>query len=214
MRQLQSLFTWLALLAAVAVSAAAAVHVTRQGLPEPNPAEALVARGDLVRYLSTADLSQESRGTTVRLIDRLENEFRQGRDWQGDLTPLDDAAWERFQANFAHVMEVWFLDKVDRFHQLPVDARNRFLDREINNILRWRVVTSERSGQAPPRPAPERRRGRGRGPGGNRDLGAIIGVISRIAEQASDAERRRCEEFLAALQLRFMNRALERLPGA
>ncbi len=238
MPRLRNLLTWTALLGLLTVSSVAAVSVVRSGLPAADPVQTLVARGDLIDYLSTTDLRLISQADKFRLIARLEGEFRQSGDWDADLAALAPSPWKQFQENFTLLMEVWFLDKVERFHQLPPESRGAFLDREIDNVLQWKLVTrtratAERStgdaaGTGPAtatldRPPPglgEGRRGRKgrpaepvvrqRPPG---RLGDIVEAIGGITDRTRGRQRRRCEEFLAALEMRVLTRAMQRFGG-
>ena len=192
MRLLRDVATYLALFGLVAVSLASGIQVYRQGLDDPDR----IDQSELVDWLSRHDVAAEPRETKLRLVHRMERDFKLGVDWQEDIDALEPARWDRFQSNFKLLMQIWLMEKVDRFFEIEDVEREEFLDTEIANLMAWRPV--------------DQRDARN----GARQWMRIDTLHEQLQEWIRDAsrdDRRRMSIFLQAVQGRMLERALERM---
>jgi hypothetical protein len=120
-------------LAAAIISAATYVLFVR--LPEP----ATASRAGLVRWLVQRDLSSESEGCRIALVDRLTDEVRAADAWSEPVT-LTPRQRAQLQDNLAVLKKTWFLSRVDRLLQLPAAGRDAYLDEEIAVVYAWGSV--------------------------------------------------------------------------
>jgi hypothetical protein len=114
---------------------AVATYVAFVRLPDPSTA----SRAGLVRWLVQRDLSRESEGRRIALVDRLTHEVRLADEWSGpvELTPPQRA---RLTDNLAVLKKTWFLSRVEQLFQLPAASRDAFLDEQIAVVYAWGSV--------------------------------------------------------------------------
>jgi len=199
MRRLREFLTIAILLGLSLVSLAATTRVVRQPLPEGSS----VDLRQLVDWLATHDVSGEPRSTKLQIIAQMEREFRDGAKWQAKVEQLAPETEAQFERNFAELMEVWFLDKVAEFHRCRPENRQRYVDKELRNILSWPVLDTSGNG------AGGRRRERGGGL-----LGELAQRIQRVLEDADEQQQQQAQEFIMAIQAQMIQRTLDRVqPG-
>ena len=192
-RHFRDLISALVLVAAVAVSVAAAVRVARQKLPD-EVAQPL----DFDVWMIDRDLSQESEATRQRLARNIEQGLRDG-DWAARVRKLDADQRQRVEDNFAQVLELWFLDKMHRYFAQPEHKRQEYLDREIDKLMR--LVQAR---------MPSGARSRGGFPGALVGIGMMNHQVDEWIAAADPALQPQMREFQIALQNRLIARELER----
>jgi ssRNA-specific RNase YbeY (16S rRNA maturation enzyme) len=198
MRRTREILTMVILAGLSLVSLAATTRVVRQPLPEGSS----VDLRQLVDWLATHDVVEEPRSTKLQIIAQMEREFRDGAKWQAKVEQLSPEEMSQFEKNFAELMEVWFLDKVAEFHRCRPENRQRYVDKELRNIMSWPVLTRSESAAG----------------GGKKKRGGLLGElalrIQRVLEDADEQQQQQAQDFLMAVQAQMIQRTLERVqPG-
>jgi hypothetical protein len=153
----------------------------------------------LFEWLSGRDLTVEFTHTKLRLARRLAEDFRQGYDWQHDLSRLDGQRRDRLIQNFRELACAWLLDRADRYVSLGEPDRTAFIDQQLDDLLYWPVWQRQRT----------------------RHLAGMLPANPALAVQQIDvwtggvqaAERQRIQQFTNALYVRWLQRGLQFLPG-
>ena len=76
----------------------------------------------------------------VKLGDRLQRELAENVDWPAELAALTPEQRELLLDNVNELAIASFDSKVERFFQKPEDKRATFVDRQIDEIIRWAIV--------------------------------------------------------------------------
>ncbi len=194
MRRLKSVVTILALCLLVGVSLAATIHVARQGLPEPDVADRLVDRRKLLDFLTATDLRHQPEVVQAKLMRRLEDDLRHDEDWSADLERVPEASQKLFADNLAWLLRLWFLGKVEQFHSLPEDRRNRFVDRQLNTVMRWPRMPAGQGASGKPRR-------------GHR-LETAMASLQASGQGLDERQQTQARQFVSALQQRFIARTM------
>ena len=185
----------LALAAALGVTVTAAVQIYCYRLPDPASAD----REDLIRWLVTRDLCNESINTQRTLASRLEEEFSQDIDWEATAGQLDSAQRERLWRNVLVLLEPWFDDKVDAYYALPPAERPAYVDRLLTTIGVWSNIESLRADSAADGKPKQASSG-------------LLTVLSRKTEQwkqrAEPERRKQMAQFILAVQCRWLARRI------
>lgn len=198
MRKHRGILTIVALAALVA-AVAAAWAVFFPPLPDPEVAN----RKQLMLWLVTRDLHAETPGLHQRLARRLEEEFRDGVDWDQCGELLSVSQRRRVWENILTLLEPWFLDKADTYAELTPPEQEAYLERQIETIEVWRGAESL---QPPPSEASDPQ---------TQPTSLMQHVFSHLKtwkEQAEPDRRDRIERFQAALQMRWLARKMPKLP--
>lgn len=193
LRKLRDALTLIIFGIVLAVSVAAGVEAARQGLPEPVFSDPL----ERLRWLSLHDIRSEPREVKLRFAHRLEEDFSQQVDWQGQIDLFNDAQWKQFEENFDDLMRLWFMQKVDTWSSLPSDEQNLYLDDQLGYLMSWKTLKRN-----PPK-ASEGRRKR------QQQLAGFTAVSKRVQSwmaAESPAQRNRIENFAQAVIDRLVQR--------
>jgi hypothetical protein len=182
----------LALAALLAAGVGAGRFLFRPGLSDPAVADS----DELLRWLVTRDLGQESARTRLVLVQRLEQEFRAGVDWEALNQQMTDAHRKQLWNNIPLLLGPWLSEKASHYSQLPVTQRLKFIDGVIDSLLAWRGADRLQTAQSSEASSSQSR-----------------GVVSVFLEQVEECrrnadvrQREHISQFLAALQLRFLMR--------
>jgi len=184
---------WLLLLAALlAAGVGAAVPFLTSGLPDPTVAD----RDELLRWLVTRDLAKESPKTRLVLIQRLEQEFRSGVDWDALNRQTTEAQRKQLWSNIPLLLGPWLNEKASVYSQLPDKQRLQFIDGVIDSLLAWRGADRLQVGHSGGAPQSKSR-------------GLVSTFLDQVEECKRNAEpqqRDRISQFLGAIQVRFLMR--------
>ena len=93
----------------------------------------------LICWLATDDLSQYDEQTTGSLADRLASELDANAEPSDLLTQLSDSQLQQFQQNGQLLARLWFTDCTQRYHTLPTDDREAFVDQQMARIESWKL---------------------------------------------------------------------------
>jgi hypothetical protein len=182
----------LALAALLAAAIGAAVPFLAPGLPDP----AVASRDELLRWLVTRDLAQESPSTRLALVERLEQEFRSSMDWDAFDAKMTEAQRKRLWSNIPLLLGPWLSEKASVYAQLPERQRPQFIDGVIDSLLAWRGVDRLQA-----------RHSSDASPGRSRSLLAVLlEQVEECKRNAEPQQRDRILQFLGALQVRFLMR--------
>ncbi|MDZ4818994.1 MAG: hypothetical protein SGJ20_08485 [Planctomycetota bacterium] len=180
--------------------AAAGFVYNAQRLPNPNEADL----NQLVRWLVTKDLRQESPQTKDELLDGLEQQIQtpiRSADVQSQLTAPQQTL---LMSNADVLAERWFHRQVDQYFAQPEATRPAYLDKQIDEIQGSQLVQSL-AGLA------ENETASGDTKAGNKS--AIWIAIQQRAkswiERAEKYRRRRCQQFVDAVQQHLLMRWLQ-----
>ena len=184
---------WLALLATLlAVGVAAAMPFFRSRLPDP----AVANRDELLRWLVTRDLAEETPQTRLLLIQRLQQEFHSGVDWDALKRKTNEAQRKRLWSNIPLLLGPWISDNASAYSQLPQAKRLQFIDNVIDSLMTWRGA--ERL-QMP-------KDGDAAQSGSGSLMSVLLDQVEECKRKAEPQERKHISQFLAALQFRFLTR--------
>ncbi len=196
--------------ALLAVGVAASISLLYPGLPDP----AVADREGLLRWFATRDLRREPMDTRHALAQRFEEEFctasgtklsntrasdtKTNPDWESLGQRLDQSERQQFWDNLAVVLEPWFLEKTDRYHELTEAQRTPYLDRMIDTITVLNGIDAIRpnGGEA----------GKPSGEGGLYAL--LLGHVQQWKQNVDPPRRERIDRFLAHMQRRWILRTL------
>ena len=183
----------LAILLAVAV--AAAVRLYQAQLPDPSSAD----RAELLRWLVTRDLNEESPQTRWILAYRLDEEFHEGVDWEQVGGQLNAERRARLWKNVPLLLEPWFMEKVDGYFKQPPPERLAYVDEMIDTVTIWNGLDAIRPDVAEDNP-------RGAPRPSLTDM--LLAEVEGWQHRAAPEQRERIEQFVLAVQTRWLVRRL------
>ena len=158
-------------------------------LPSPENAN----RQELLRWLVTRDLGEESAHTREVLARRLDSEFVDV-DWVSLNSRMSDEHRGRLWSNLPLLLEPWFMDKLETYNNRNDTQRPAFVDEIIDRMVELGGMDCLR------------------GPSdGGRPPGLMQLFIERAEtckEQARSERRQQMSQFIAAIQTRWLIRAL------
>ncbi len=200
MKRHRGILTIVALVALGTLSLGVGLELYRRDrLPDPE-----VADGNaLMKWLATRELSEETPEIRQKLVRRLgrfldEQDPQQPFDLQEVLDQLDDDQTEQFWSNVYLLAELWFLERVETYHQLDDDDRQNFLSETIDRVKTWGVL----DWTATDTPA-------------GASFAAQAGLIGKQMQPWIDAreddERKKIEQFLSGLSDFFWAQEIKRL---
>jgi hypothetical protein len=194
----------LLLLSGVSMLGAAAV------MTGPIPLGPEAEHAALGELLTRQDVRHERLSEKRRLARRLEQDFRSGVDWQTELATLPPQRKGLFLANYEELSRIWLLAKIDGYFGRPERRRASYLDREINNVLAWQMLSANAT--APKSPSA----GSAKRPSDSQV--AALAQWSKLAQkwyaQSSGDERKRITQFVSAVQAHLLTSGFRRmLPG-
>lgn len=178
----------------------------------PPPAEC--SSEDLLRWLATRDLAQESLGTRRALVDRMAAQLGEGIDLKPIEEHLNVAQKRRFTTNVRLLMATWFKDAAANYADLDSRQKAAFLDEHIALVQEWDlkalagVLALGESAGAPsseeqdesPRPKPRH---------GMSEFALLNGEINRWVDGGHGAQRLQLERFASAIRMRLLARAFQ-----
>ena len=178
------------ILLGAALLATAATVVFLRRLPDPTVAN----RDQLLQWLVTRDLGRESDKTRAVLARRLDEEFRKGIDWKATAERLSSNQEKQVWENVPLLLAPWLEQKTERYFALAEGNRSQFVDKVIDSFQVWRGVELMRP------------------KGEESTRGGLMKMLLEQAEQckasANPAQREQTEQFLSALQTRWVMRTL------
>jgi hypothetical protein len=188
----------LCFLLATGLAIAAAVALRGWQLPDPDQA----SPEQLLRWLVTRDLGQESADIRGQLARRLEEAFPEKVDWPSLKAQLDTTQRARLWKNVVLLLEPWFLEHMEGYFGRPPAERIAFLDGMLDRLATWRGVETLRADE-PVAPdsslAPQ---------------GIVQVLLDRVEQwkkQAEPRQRERITDFVAAVQTRWVQRQFSQL---
>lgn len=197
-------FILLATVALLAVGVAVSIVLLYPGLPDPETAD----REGLVRWLVTRDLRLEPMATRHALARRFEEEFcktsdtKESPDWESLAQCLNRSQRQQFWDNLAVVLEPWFLEKSDRYHELAETQRAPFLDHLIDMLAVLNGINAIQPGNQPGN-QPD---GGEVGEGGLYAL--LLGQVQQWKQNVEPRRRKRIDRLLEHMQKRWILRML------
>ena len=88
------------------------------------PPPAACSKEQLLRWLVLRDLSTASPRTRSALVDRLQTEILRDPNVVEGASSLTPSQSRQLHKNVKLLQHVWFVDRVDQYHQLPVCRRS------------------------------------------------------------------------------------------
>lgn len=158
-------------------------------LPSPENAN----RQELLRWLVTRDLGEESAHTREVFARRLDSEFV-GVDWGSLDSRMSDEHRRRLWANLPLLLQPWFMDKLEAYLNCSDTQRPAFVDGTIDRIIELSGMDCLRAtsdGSRPPGLMP-----------------LFFERVETYKEQARPERQRQMSQFVAAMQTRWLIRAL------
>jgi hypothetical protein len=196
-RKSKGFLAFLVLLVGAAVSAGVAAWLLLFRLPDPEDA----SPRDLLRWVVTQDLNDHSIETRRMLVRRLDESFGGQIKWSAKgQEPLAPAQQERMLQNVALLAEPWFLEKLDGYFALPPKERTAYVDRILDSFETWRGA-DQLMGSV------DKSTGKRTQPQTGM-IGTILKQIEQCREQATAEERQKMDEFVLAVQGRWLWRTL------
>ena len=187
--------------ALLVVGVAASIALLYPQLPDPRTAD----REDLLRWLVSRDLRRESMETRHALACRFEEEFctacntKADPDWESVEKRLDQSQRQQLWDNLPVVLEPWFLEKTDRYSELPQADRTAYLDRMLDMVAALSGIAVIRpSGNEAEDPSAA---------GGLQAL--LLGQVEQWKQKAEPPQREKIDRFLADMQMRLLLRMWE-----
>lgn len=197
---------FLALMVLFVAAAASGVAVWLLVLRLPPPEQA--SRRDLLRWVVTEDLRSHSMETRRALVRRLDDAFGGRIRWkaegQAELAPAQQA---RMLENVAVLTEPWLLEKMDGYFALPPAKRLAYVDRILDSFETWRGAERLITAPSPQPDKPARRVQDGM-------IGTILKQVEQCRQAAQPEERQKMDEFILAVQARWLRRTLFGVPKA
>lgn len=99
----------------------------------------MAVQAGLIRWLATQDLSQETLQTRRVLARRITTQLEQGLQLAG-IQGSSSHENQQLLANGFLLVEAWLYDCVDEYHKLPQERREKYVDRLIDSVTRWRII--------------------------------------------------------------------------
>ena len=104
------------------------------GLPDP----AVANRDELLRWMVARDLAKESPETRLVLAQRLEEEFRDGVDWDALNKQTTEAQRKQLWKNIPLLFGPWLSEKAAIYARLSEAQRPKFIDGILDTLSAWR----------------------------------------------------------------------------
>ncbi len=188
MTQIRSILTAACFTVLSVIAIASAVGAISLGLPETLATNASV----LIAALTEEDVSREPRPAKLKLGQRVQRELHENVDWAGELGELNEQQRERLVDNIAELAKESIDLRVEEYSRLPERGRNRFLDRQIEEIRRWAMIV-DRAARTEGEPLV-----------GIAAMGELINRMSKWYSDITPEKRAQLEKFQQALQARVM----------
>ena len=96
-------------------------------------------REQLFRWLVFREVENEPRSVQVALVNRLEEELRDGLEDQNQVA-LSETYQQRLNRNILCLKKAWFDDRVDRYQECPPKQRSDYLSRQIETVQIWSEI--------------------------------------------------------------------------
>jgi hypothetical protein len=154
-------------------------------------------RAELVAWMTERDVSSLPRAIRLRLARRFEQDFAAGHDWKQELSQLDGPQRQRLGENYFELSQTWFLEKVDRYYELPEPRRTDYVDSQIDGISRWPVLEKEglQSGSLL----------------WNADPGRYLPRLQSRFKHLKPDEQQRVQQFVGAVYMRWLTKGFRQL---
>ena len=165
------------------------VWVYSSRLPSPENAN----RQELLRWLVTRDLGEESAHTREVLARRLDSEFVDV-DWGSLNSQMSDEHRRQLWANLPLLMKPWLMDKLEVYISRDETQRAAFVDDFIDRVIELGGMDRLREPN-----------GGGHSPG---LMQLFVERAKTCKEQAGTKRRQQMSQFIAAIQARWIIRAL------
>ncbi|MBN2292844.1 MAG: hypothetical protein JXM70_10485 [Pirellulales bacterium] len=158
-------------------------------LPDPEHAD----RGELIRWMVTRDLRQESPRTREVLALRLEKEFVDV-DWEGLGSQMSTEHRRRLWANLPLILEPWFMHKLEDYSNRDANERQQCVDAIIDRMTKLSGMNCLRD-QSTDQSVPKLKE-------------LMFEQIEVWKKRADPEEKKRIGQFFAAIQARWLIRKL------
>lgn len=154
-------------------------------------------RAELVAWMTERDVSSLPRAIRLRLARRFEQDFAAGHDWKQELSRLDGPQRQRLGENYFELSQTWFLEKVDRYYELPELRRTDYVDSQIDAISRWPVLEKAglQSGSLL----------------WNADPGRYLPRLQSRFKHLKPDEQQRVQQFVGAVYMRWLTKGFRQL---
>lgn len=184
----------LSLVALVALSAISLTAIAQAWLSPSRPGREF-NRDQLIGWLVSRDVGQESTPARLRLARRLAEDLRQGNDWSEAIARLDDAGRGRVRDNVRTLASAWLVDRADTYFSLPERQRADVLDELLDDVTGWPIFHRRQPvgllGDLP------------------RDANSAVRELEAWANALGPAESQRVRQFLGALYVRWLRRGFQ-----
>jgi hypothetical protein len=185
----RKLILWVLMLTVLlAAGVGAAVPFLVPRLPDP----AVANRDELLRWLVARDLANESPETCLALVLRLEDEFRDGVDWDALNEKTTEAQRQQLWKNIPQLFGPWLSDKAETYARLAKTERPKFMDSVFKTLMAWKGadrLQAKQTSDAPSNAPPSL-------------LTVFFDQANALQRDAEPAQRDHISQFLCALTLR------------
>ena len=156
-------------------------------LPDPEHAD----RDELLRWMVTRDLGQESAHTREVLARRLDSEFVDV-DWKGLDGQMSAEHRRQLWENMPLLLEAWFMEKLEVYYRRDASQRQALVDATIDRMVELSgmdCLREKSETQSPPK---------------LKEL--LIENVEVWKKRAGPEEKQRIGQFFAAIQTRWLIR--------
>src|SRR5262249_4137902 len=148
----------------------------------------------------------EPPATRAILVERLEGALEHGVQWNA-VPRLDPSYQELLSRNIDLLLHEWFQKMVDAYHALAADQRAAYVDAQLNRLPGGDRLNQAQTAVAALSDAPPPS-------GAKRNAVAwLLAKVRRWTAQSSAEQRQRVDEFVAAVQARWLLRQMPKLLG-
>lgn len=191
MSRLKNLLAVVALVGLSAVTVAAGMRVLWTEPPDWSG----VDHAELREWLISDDVASAPQDAQQKLIWRLEQDFKNGGvdAWQADLKSATAAERQSMLDNLDLLARVWLKSKVDDWWAQPERERDRYVDRELDGLMAWRLPSAEQGLSSMQHP------------------GDLLKRVQAWQSALGPKDQERATKFIAAVQRRWAQRQLQRM---
>jgi hypothetical protein len=165
----------------------------------------------VVCWLAMRDLAEQPRVVRRELAKRIVRELNAGLKLDEILLDLSAAQRKRLLANGELLLEAWLCDEARAFAALPEAERPAYIDRQIDDVMRWGVLEALGAPEGQPDESTSQPEA------GSAHRAARLAGLARLSElvpnwleRAEPAERGDLAQLVSHVQARLLQRQLLR----